>query len=563
MYRARARRDNGSSEVRGPNSALTQFLREQGISAENIRERWLESQQNKKNEKEQKREDSSATESDIDLNGGSLISEGDESEKSEDETVDDNEWAAGADDRLRRLRESRGESDSDEEAEQDIISPRRRQKRSVMTSDGNLNSQKTIQQHTMRKRRKQKAANLLDKRGKMISSLQDMCIDTITKSIIKHTEENLVQHIRDSLGGISFENFNKLAKALSKNRALNDSTLQLFLNTKLRTLTFHDCSKISYDGYKQLAIFSPHLESLSLQMCGQLNNEALLYLAQKLSNLREIYLDGPFLINADTWSKFFNLMKGRLETFHIGNTHRFSDQSLSALLSNCGSTLKSLRLSTLDSVTNYSLLPQYLSASDYHTLMIENPSSETDVNDEVLINILGAVGKNLKHLSLNGCTGLTDEFIVNGLLPFLSNAGTSSLDTLKLEDLDQITSDGIVTLFSSLKFPELKTCSFKRCIRLDDASMIELLLCCRPTIEKLNLNSLKLLSAKSFSFMHCPNLKTLNVGFVRCMSDELVQEIVTQNSSLSIIEVYGDNKVTAKCKVRRDVIIIGRQSDSI
>ena len=64
MYRANNRRNNDGSGVRGPNSALTQFLKEQGISAENIRERWLETQKNKSEEAADISKDDSETESD-------------------------------------------------------------------------------------------------------------------------------------------------------------------------------------------------------------------------------------------------------------------------------------------------------------------------------------------------------------------------------------------------------------------------------------------------------------------------------------------------------------------
>ena len=102
------------------------------------------------------------------------------------------------------------------------------------------------------------------------------------------------------------------------------------------------------------------------------------------------------------------------------------------------------------------------------------------------------------------------------------------------------------------------------CIRdRDDSAMTELLLSCASTLEDLNVNGLKSLTTKSFAFMACPNLKKLNIGFIRCVTDKLVEQLAAQNERLSIIEVYGDNLVTAKCETRRGVSIIGRQSDGI
>lgn len=45
MYRSRNRnRQGGPNSIKGPSSALTQFLKEEGISAEAIRNRWLQRQ---------------------------------------------------------------------------------------------------------------------------------------------------------------------------------------------------------------------------------------------------------------------------------------------------------------------------------------------------------------------------------------------------------------------------------------------------------------------------------------------------------------------------------------
>ncbi|CDO91885.1 unnamed protein product [Kluyveromyces dobzhanskii CBS 2104] len=577
MYRARNRRNDDGSGVRGPNSALTQFLKEQGISAENIRDRWLETQKKEAEEAQQRDEDNSETESDEDIKPNAIKNnlskkssrsrkresssseEDDEDDVNSDDDGDDDDYKPEA--RLRRLKGA-DINDSDEEEEAPLGSERKKKILSL-SGEKKISPQQAKARHQQRKTRRKKAANLLDRKNSLISSLQDICIKIISKSIAEYNAQSMVEHIRDTLGGVSLENLNKLAKALTKNRALNDDTLQLFLNTSLTSLAFYDCSRLSYEGYKRLAIFSPHLESLSLQMCGQLNNEALLYLAEKLPNLKELYLDGPFLINEATWIKFFDLMKGRLTAFHVSNTHRFNDGSLSAMLINCGSSLNSLGLATLDTVTNYALLPQYLGSPDFHTLILEEPSRETDINDEVIINLLGCVGQSLTKFSVNRCTGLTDACIMNGFLPFLSVSGKSKITDLELEELDQVTTDGIVLLFSSIKFPLLRKCSLKRCFSLGDGALIELLLNSSATLEELNLNGLKSLTSEAFTFMACPNLKQINLGFIHSVNDKIVEEISRNNQNISIIEVYGDNQVTGKCLPRNGVNIIGRQSDSM
>ncbi|QID80502.1 UV-damaged DNA-binding protein rad7 [Saccharomyces pastorianus] len=570
MYRSRNRpKRGGEDEVKGPNSALTQFLREEGISAENIKQKWYQRQSKKgedgkggKSEKEQSTQDDDST---------TQVSQ---KEVIEEEEVDDLELGSGSETGKAEIaydaRMNLVAADSDEEeyetnsasATPVNLSPAKNQESLIKKRQ---NTAKIIQN---RRKKRKRAANLLDRRVNKVSSLQSLCIGKISKNISKWQKETgdssklVFNRLRDVLGGVSTANLNNLAKALSKNRALNDHTLQLFLKTDLTKLTFNDCSKVSFDGYKTLAIFSPHLTKLSLQMCGQLNNESLLYIAEKLPNLKALYLDGPFLINEDTWENFFATMKDRLEEFHISNTHRFTDKSLSNLLINCGSTLASLGLSRLDSVSNYALLPQYLMNDKFHTLSIEYPLNEEYVNDEIVINILGQVGSTLRKLVLNGCVELTDSMIINGLTAFIPEK--CQLEVLSLEELDQITTDSLVYFFSKVELNKLKECSFRRCLQLGDMAVIELLLNgAKDSLTSLSFNSLKELTKDAFVTLTCPDLTYIDLGFVRCVDDSIIQLLGEQNPKLSVIDVFGDNLVTENAKTRPGLTLIGRQSDSI
>ncbi|AAS51140.1 ACL088Cp [Eremothecium gossypii ATCC 10895] len=548
MYRSRNKSKAGDNEVRGPNSALTQFLREQGISAESIKERWKSTRQS------ESQDSADAAETDSDKGDSDY-----------DGSSSDGAPESGLESSRASSRARSNPVDSDEEEYEEGVAARQgiRPKREPEMVQEVLKRRKQALQRRQAKRKR--AMELLDRKTKRIPTLQDVCVAVIGESIMKHKEHSLSvnKHILDVLGGVSVHNMNKLADALSKSRALNDRTLQLFLNVNLETITFHDCSNISADGYKSLAAFTPHLRAVSLQMCGQLNNEALLLMAEKLTNLRELYLDGPFLINDETWGIFFERMGDKLEAFHVSNTHRFTDDSLQKLLLHCGGSLRSLKLSRLDSISNYALLPRYLH-QDVHTLILQYPSNEEDITDEIMINLLGVVGNSLKVLNLDGCTGITDSFLVNGLASNVrSGSDSCSLERLSLEELDQVTSDGFITFFSSVQLPRLHYLNLRRCHQLDDASIAEIWLNpCSKFLKELNLNSARNLTAAGFQLMSCPNLQQLNVGFVRCVDDKLLAHISECAPNLEIVEVYGDNLVTQNASAR-GVTIIGRQSDSI
>ncbi|CAI4034454.1 hypothetical protein SMKI_10G2470 [Saccharomyces mikatae IFO 1815] len=565
MYRSRNKpKKEGENEVKGPNSALTQFLREEGISAENIKQKWHQRQSKNHEDSINEKKDKA-----VDDNLTAQIPQ-----QLEEEQVEDVEIGSGTktgrtdisyDARMKLVPVDSDEEEYETSRLSDTLVSLTPTKNPELLAKKRQNSARIIQK---RRKKRKRAANLLDRRVNRVSSLQSLCITQISENISKWQEQSdesskqVYNRLRDVLGGVSTANLNNLAKALSKNRALNDHTLQLFLKTDLTELTFNDCSKISFDGYKTLAIFSPHLTSLSLQMCGQLNNESLLYIAEKLPNLKSINLDGPFLINEGTWKTFFAIMKDRLEEFHISNTHRFTDQSLSNLLINCSSTLVSLGLSRLDSVSNYALLPQYLLNNGFHTLCIEYPFNEEDVNDEIIINLLGQVGRTLRKLVLNGCLDLTDSMVVNGLTAFIPEK--CQLEVLSLEESDQITTDSLVYFFNKVKLNNLKECSFRRCLQLGDMAIINLLFNgARDSLRSLSLNSLKELTTNAFVTLKCPNLTYIDLGFVRCVDDSVIELLVDQNPNLTVIDVFGDNLVTERAITRPGLELIGRQSDSI
>lgn len=90
MYRSRNRpKRGGENEVKGPNSALTQFLREEGISAENIKQKWYQRQSKKGgDEKVEKSENEQGTQDDNSTTQGL--------QKETEEEVDDLELGSGS-----------------------------------------------------------------------------------------------------------------------------------------------------------------------------------------------------------------------------------------------------------------------------------------------------------------------------------------------------------------------------------------------------------------------------------------------------------------------------------
>lgn len=589
-YRRR-RRQAGQQEddgggVKGPSSALTSFLREQGINAEQIRLRYERSQREQNGEEETPGETGELAEEtetvaepvtgDIEANNGveahtslNFALDSDEEEIGDEGGGDDREASIAKKRRTNGITAEVPTNNAaiyclecDQNFEVSVYSKKMEKYGKIgylcpSCTKIQIRRERLAKKHEIeaRKRRKKIAAALLDKKQFKLPSLQDFCINIITQNI---NEVEL-------LGEIGNHNKMKICRILAKNRSLNDKTVGLFLDGDTTELEFWDCCKINKNSLDKIAAYCPRLESLTLNMCGQFHNDNLNYFASKLSNLKSLSLNGPFLINDETWQSFFDSNVGKnLRHFHLRNTHRFTNDSLVSLLENCGNNLESLTLSRLDGLNSkpvYDLLPHFLSKLKH--LELSSPNQESLIDDDLIINLLAINCETLASLNLDKCSGLTNRFLVDGIRAFGSN-----ITKLSLAELDQIDDTGLSGLFENWDINGgLTDICLERCISLSDKSIYAMLSHSSQTLVQLNLNSVKDISKMMFSKLSrnntFPLLTNLDIGFVRGVDDSVLAILSRICPKLEILEVYGNNRCTEKALVRSGLTIIGRQTDSI
>lgn len=571
--------DDDGGGVKGPSSALTSFLREQGINAEQIRLRYERSQRQQNGEEvpAEIAEELTAVVQQPENDAGGEILDGDShgplnlALDSDEEEIDDEEGGAASAKRRRTSGDFSGVSSNgaaiyclecDQHFNISVYSKKMEKYGKIgylcpSCTKIQMRRERLAKKHEIeaRKRRKKVAAALLDKKQFKLPSLQDFCINIITQNI---NEVEL-------LGEIGNHNKMKICRILAKNRSLNNKTVGLFLDNKTTELEFWDCCKIDKNSLDKIAAYCPKLESLTLNMCGQLHNDNLRYFGSKLASLKSLSLNGPFLINDDTWQSFFDSNVGKnLKHFHLRNTHRFTNDSLVSLLENCGNNLKSLTLSRLDGLDSkpvYDLLPHFLSGLEH--LEISSPHHENLIDDDLIINLLAINCETLTSLNLDKCSGLTNRFLADGLRAFGSN-----VTKLSIADLDQIDDTGMMSLFENWDINGgLTDICLERCFSLGDKSIYTMLSHSSQTLVQLNLNSVKEISKVMFSRLSrniiFPLLTNLDIGFVRSVDDSVLAILSRICPKLEILEVYGNNRCTEKALVKDSLTVIGRQTDSI
>jgi DNA repair protein RAD7 len=405
-------------------------------------------------------------------------------------------------------------------------------------------------QASARKKRKQLAKALLERTEVKVPTLQDQCVRLIVKFI-----DDV-----EILGDVGIENSLKLSRILSRSRKLNSSTMKLFLDPQQKALEFWDCSELDSNCLSLIPAVCPNLERLTLGMCGQLSNDNLMYFATNLPNLKSIYLDGPFLINKNTWITFLETAGPRLEELTIRSTHRVDSEILAHLVENC-SNLVSLTLSRLSDLKDPAAIDILATLTKLEHLEISHPDQDLAsslVTDEGLINILNQVGSQLHTLILDGCLGLTDNLLVSGIAPCCG-----ALSHLSLQSTD-LTNEGIARLFENWSINSgLEKLNLERCIKLGDKALDAIVSHSGSTLVELNINSCQDVTKQSLNQMvdNMPNLTCVDLGFVRAVDDDLITCMSERMKYLRSISVYGVPRVTQACRIRNGLLLFGRQSD--
>lgn len=536
-----SRRNN--SGVRGPNSALTEFLRVEGIT-DAFRQRRNGQISSGRGRRGTDLEDTPGSEQNG-TNGLDLSAEPDTansmnvSDDDDDDPGNDAEYRDdlfSADD-FKQLGQEDVCVDCSNPFTLTVYSRYLEASKGYICEDCNellRKREKSIRQSqtNARKRRKKVAKALLDKKTVRIPSLLDICIKAIS---------NRIEDV-EMLGDIGQNNINKISKILSKNRSLNDSTVTLFLNPSIKVLELWDCSNVSSDSFNKIAAYCSQLESLTLFMCGQFHNDNMIYFQDKLPNLRVLALNGPFLISNQQWVEYFDKATCPLEQFEVRNTHRFGNDSLISLLEKRGSHLTLLKLSRLDGLDSeavYGLIPQYLSPSKLEALEISYPHQPDLIDDDLLIHILATTGDTVKSLNVDGCSKLTDTFLTEGLAKFCP-----VLETLSMRGLDLITNEGLRAAFTELaeiNYGGLLSIDLTKCSDLGNEAVEAVFKHSGKTLVEVSINSVNKLSNSCLLQFFTDDSDESKVKIQKSIQDGVNDDLESENQQLHQSETVSDD----------------------
>ncbi|KAK7005945.1 Dna dependent atpase, partial [Favolaschia claudopus] len=360
-------------------------------------------------------------------------------------------------------------------------------------------------------------------------TLVSMCIDVIAR------------HIDDveAFGDIGALNMEAISKALSKNRSLTADNATLFYGAENTKLALYDATNLSPDGFSTLGHLNPNLTSLRLDFCGPLNDTVMASWNNSFPNLVSLELLGPFLVREAAWIAFLE-SHPNLEAFLITQSPRFSLDCLTTLVATSKSTLCRLGLREVGKLCDEWLEPL---TELTHLTYLDLAEPAQSLSDDTLVTLLAAVGANITHLDLSEQILLTDDVLAYGIDPHVTN-----LTSLALTHLPLLTDAGVAAFFSAFENNSgLLRLDLSRNPELGTDALEAVVAHSAGTLQELNINGWKDVGEAAVNKLAgVRDLRRLDVGWCRSVDDWTVKRILEGCKGLMELKVWGCNRVEGK-----------------
>jgi DNA repair protein RAD7 len=279
----------------------------------------------------------------------------------------------------------------------------------------------------------------------------------------------------------------------------------------------------------------PNLTHLHLDLCGQLNSEAVRTWGKNLKSLERLELNAPFLVRKDGWLDFFPSVGSRLKGFLLTQSPRFNLECLESMVKHCPE-LTELRLSQIGDMGD-TFLGEISNLKHLTLLDISDPSAHS-ITDGPATELLQSIGPSLRTLNLSTHIDLSDDF------PSIIAQHCPRLAHLHLRCLD-FSDESIAALFTTMKDlsrPGLSTIDLEKGHMCNGAALRALVAHSGATVEHLNLMGWKDLDEGSMQaeLVKCTKLTTLDIGWCRNVTDYVIKDILEKCEAIQRINVWGE-----------------------
>ncbi|KAH9826951.1 glycosyltransferase family 34 protein [Teratosphaeria destructans] len=285
------------------------------------------------------------------------------------------------------------------------------------------------------------------KRRKVESERLDGIVNGGAKSLVQMCLNKVAQHHDDveELGDLPGRLVDRLSQIFSKKRVMKPKTLPLFLRPDLDAVVVHDAAYLEIENYDQVFAVVPNMRKLVMGNACQFKDAAIDYMLERCHKLHHIQLYAANLVSDDGWQRLFGGLGERLQVLKLKWLDAaFDDESVRELVANCPNLdrlkLELCRRITEDSI--YSIME--LEKLEHLSLQVNSA-----VTSDALAQLISRRGGRLRTLSLRKFLD-ADDTVLQAI-----HTSCAQLSKLRFSENDTATDAGYTALFTNWSNPPL------------------------------------------------------------------------------------------------------------
>ncbi|TKA74832.1 hypothetical protein B0A55_05928 [Friedmanniomyces simplex] len=400
------------------------------------------------------------------------------------------------------------------------------------------------------------------KRRKVESERLDGVATGGAKTLVQLCLQRVAQHHDDveELGDLPPKLLERLSEIFSKKRVMKSKTLPLFLRPDLDSVVVHDAAYLEEDDYHQIFAVVPNIKKLVLSNTCQMKDKSMDYMLERCHELRHISMYAANLVSEEMWYRLFREAGSKLEVIKLKWLDAaFEDEAVREMV-NCCPNLERLKLKLCrrlgqDSVDYIAQLP----ALKHLSLQIGR-----EVSNDTLVNLIEQRGPHLETLSLEKFLD-ADDTVLEAIHDHCTH-----LAKLRLSENDTCTDAAFAALFTAWANPPLSFADFNSTrdvdnnnptgpedepIGLASAGFTALMAHSGPSLKHLDIASCRFIELSAFidvfnGAQSYPALEYINLSFCNRVDTSVVAGIFKSCPSLKRVVAFG-------CFDVQDVVVPG------
>ncbi|KAI1006244.1 hypothetical protein K3495_g1975 [Podosphaera aphanis] len=391
--------------------------------------------------------------------------------------------------------------------------------------------------------RRKNASNILDGIYPGAKDLVTLCVETLANNV----------HEAESFGDLPLDLIKRLSAVLSKRRLITSPILDLFLEQKHESLTITDGAKLNSDDYIRIFQIVPRIKHLKLRNAVQFKNRVVDHLLGTTVNLETFDIHGANLIDEETWSRFLREKGSHLRSLKVHFTDSyFGDEAVETLITHCPQ-LQRLKISHNAKLSDEGLEKVFqLSKLEYFSIELYRPTSTSPLTPTPLVKILDSIGAELRTFSVEAAPKVDDSMLI------ALHTNCKKLTKLRITGSETVTDEGFALLFTNWANSPITYLDLSGCRHVDAAeprknpngiglasSGFEALMAhSGHKLRYLDVSSCRHISLESFESVFgtekvYSEMEHIDISFCQAVNDFVVGSIFRCCPNLKILTVFG------------------------